>query len=243
MLRQPVLVESDLPLLLSTPPEACTLLPHDTVPASQLMQRRHHLATRLEQLRKAGLSAQISYAIWRAATGADCTYRAATTGIPGPTTEQLDAHQAVVRCQHIGVPALQTPLARVRIFQPLRDGGMGLTAQTYTAPAAYAASWHQCLPSVLSLLHQPDLHHIVHHCPRLCAHLQALDDHFRRPLLGHPATRVDADDVSMTLRDLTREHRLELQAQAESEAAPPERAAQLSAGGPRGVRISEPSSQ
>ena len=46
-------------------------------------------------------------------------------------------------------------MARLRIYLRVSDGGLGMHSVAATAPAANAASWHNCLPHILKRMDLP----------------------------------------------------------------------------------------
>jgi len=78
-------------------------------------------------------------------------YVARACGIPEADAIDLD-RTLVKQIQNLtGLQESETSeITAKRMFIAGRDGGLGYSSAQVTAPAAQAASWHICLPSVVS---------------------------------------------------------------------------------------------
>ena len=83
----------------------------------------------------------------RARTAGDHTFVARACGIPALDGRSMDSRLLVEIDRVLGAGS-----AGSRAFLRTADGGLGFQSVERTGPAAYAASWHSCLPSILARL-------------------------------------------------------------------------------------------
>ena len=122
----------------------------DSPEIADLLRRRRSACSKLVQLRHAGLSAQLALCLLRVVVNADCTFLARAVGVPAQTCIALD-DVVVSSVEALLGLTFGDAQSRRRVFHPFRQGGLGFTSQRLCAEAAHVASWHVCLPRVLSL--------------------------------------------------------------------------------------------
>ena len=112
--------------------------------------------TRLADLQRAGLKTQAAMDLLRVRTAGDYVFVARACGIPASDARALDASLlSAVRQFLIFGSAEGGQIADQKFFLRSEDGGMGFQSIGRTSPAAYAASWHACLPKILQRLNLP----------------------------------------------------------------------------------------
>jgi len=155
------------------PPEA--LLPASACEFVNFLQRRQHFCERLVALQTAGLDVQIAVALLRTKTSADAQYLAASVGLPGAIRQQIDntVMQTFVALTKWMEPLTEIQLAR--LFQPLKDGGLGFASTHHYADAALANSWAACLPGVMQQMAVNSAEALSIEAPRLGDHLKQVD--------------------------------------------------------------------
>ena len=116
-----------------------------------IIQKRSSFFKRLDELRSAGLKAQSALDMMRVRTAGDYVFVARACGIPTSEAAALDAKLLGEVNRYLGdVPqAAADPTAEQKIFLRTSDGGVGFQSVARTSPAAYAASWHACIPKIL----------------------------------------------------------------------------------------------
>ena len=118
-----------------------------------LTSKRNQFYHTLRRLRAAGLPALASAALLRTRTAGDHVFISRACGIPPTEAAQLDARLCSEVEATIGPGA--DLLAQKRVFLRARDGGLGFQSVFLASPAAYAASWHACMPAILKRLDLP----------------------------------------------------------------------------------------
>ena len=116
-----------------------------------ILQKRALFFRRLGQLRSAGLKAQSALDMLRLRTAGDYVFVARACGIPAREAAALDAGLLAQVDSYFGAAAAD-PISAEKIFLRSTDGGLGFQSVARTSPAAYAASWHTCIPKILARL-------------------------------------------------------------------------------------------
>jgi hypothetical protein len=125
-----------------------SLLPPSAPEHSHVLQKREKAAQTLRRLQAAGLQNHVAQALWRTATAGDATFVARMVGLPDEVAQQLDEITTGLWAEWLEMTDLPDN-AKARLWQPLREGGMGYTAATHLQGTALVASWKQVLPFIL----------------------------------------------------------------------------------------------
>jgi len=155
-----------LPAVPAQAAEAGTSLPEHSPEVEHLRARRAAFFSRLAALRAAGLTALEGQSLARLRTSGDFTYVGRACGIPAADAAQLDQELVTCLVNLHGLRPEEVSSTIPKLFLLAgSDGGMGYHSVELAAPAAYAASWHACLPRVLLRLGLGSLAELVSASP------------------------------------------------------------------------------
>ena len=129
-----------------------SLLAEGSPEVQAISESRACFYRRLRELRAAGLRSVAALDMLRARTAGDYVFVARACGIPAREADALDATLCTELSRYFGdgaVIAPDTPAGR-KLFLRSTDGGLGFQSIARTSPAAYAASWHACLPKIVT---------------------------------------------------------------------------------------------
>ena len=92
--------------------------------------------------------------IMRLRTAGDYTFVARACGIPAREAASMDTTLLAEVASYLGSSdgIAGNTVAAEKIFLRSTDGGLGFQSVSRTSPAAYAASWHACLPKIFERL-------------------------------------------------------------------------------------------
>jgi hypothetical protein len=177
-----------------------SLLSTDSPELLSLEATRQTLYERLSTLREGGLSNQAAFTLLRTRVGGDTTFLARACGIPAPNANLLDKGLEEF-CgsflENKSIPAV----ARPRIYLRVSDGGLGMHSIAATAPAANAASWHNCLQHVLKRLNIPTVGALTTASPWCERALPACTEQIRIASCD-PAAIIGDENISASQRTL-----------------------------------------
>ena len=199
--------------------------------------KRNIFYERLRKLRAAGLLTHSALALMRTRTAGDCTFVARACGIPARDAAALDrALLSEVESALGAVPGeFGSSVVGRKIFLRAADGGLGFQSVGRTSPAAYAASWHACLPKILEQLSLPGASALTAISPWAATCLPAAEAALREALGDH-SINIGDSGVAASQHSLARAPHAAAARSVSDELAADNRgsAALRSAGGPGG---------
>ena len=140
-----------LPALPSQTASGSTQLAERSPEVERIAAARTKFFHRLRVLKAAGLPAHTCHSLARHRTGGDYVYVARACGIPATDAARFDEQLKLAIAQLIGLGPHELDASTAgRLFCIGKDGSLGFQSIATHAPAAYAASWHTCLPKVIT---------------------------------------------------------------------------------------------
>ena len=152
-----------------------------------VIEKRATFYQRLRKLRAAGLKPHIAMALLRARTAGDVTFLACACGIPMREARGLDA-QLLIEIDCVlgqGGAIAGGSVARRLAFSSGYDGGMGFQSIERSSPAAYTASWHLCMPRILTRIGLASVSALITVSPWAATCLPAATEVLRAALGDH----------------------------------------------------------